>query len=340
MARLSNTSVIGICGLKLCKSITNSEILIDNYDLLGCDQNRNGAGAACYIRNDLSYTQKKIFPNDTENVFFVIHLPKTKPITVGTVYQPPNQTDFIKTLNENFEKLDTTNKEAYIFGDFNINLYHIGKYIICKDNTRNTNNTRNYHQFCTMFGLKQIIKSPTRINCRNRSLIDHVLASIPLQVSQHGVINVSVSDHQFIYCTRKIDKIKTQGVHKHLTFRSFKNYIVDAYKDALKKVNFPNYKLFNDVNEAYSNFFQKIRIVIDSIASFKTKRLRANTQKWFDEEVLENIINRDKRFKKFQKSRLYIDKDLYKKAKCNSLKITDAKNEHFLMINSQETLEN
>ena len=77
-----------------------------------------------------------------------------------------------------------------------------------------TNNARNYHQFCTMFGLKLIIKSPTCITCRNTSLIDLILASIPSRFSQHGVINVSVSDHQLIYCTRKINKIKTRGVHK------------------------------------------------------------------------------------------------------------------------------
>ena len=111
---------------------------------------------------------------------------KTELITVGVVYRPPNQTNFIKTLNENFAKLDTTNKETYILGDFDINLYHNGKYIICKNNTlisrSVTNDARNYHQFCTMFGLKQIIKSPTRITCRNTSLIDHILASIPSQV--------------------------------------------------------------------------------------------------------------------------------------------------------------
>ena len=77
-----------------------------------------------------------------ENVFFEIHLPKAKPITVGIVYRPPNQTDFIKTFNENFAKLDAANQETYIFakldatyketyvlGDFNINLYRNGKYM-------------------------------------------------------------------------------------------------------------------------------------------------------------------------------------------------------------------
>ena len=77
MARLSNASVIGICQSKFDQSITNSEILIDKYDLLRCDWNRSGGGVACYIRNHLSYTQKNLFPNNIENVFFEIHLPKT-----------------------------------------------------------------------------------------------------------------------------------------------------------------------------------------------------------------------------------------------------------------------
>ena len=133
-------------------------------------------------------------------------------IAIGIVYQPPNQTNFIKT-QWTYCELDITNKETYIIGNFNINLYHNGKYITGKNNTlvlRSVfNDARNYHQFCTMFGLKQMIKSPTYITCRNTSLIDHILASIPSQISQHGVINVSVSDHQLIiYCTRKINKTK------------------------------------------------------------------------------------------------------------------------------------
>ena len=86
----------------------------------------------------------------------------------------------------------------------------------------------------------------------------------------------------------------------------FKKCIVDAYKDALKKFNFPNYELFNDVNDAYSNLFQKVRAVIDNTAPCKTKRVKANAQKLFDEEVLENINTRDKPFKRFKKSKLHI----------------------------------
>ena len=85
IARLSNATVVGISESKLHKSITYSEILIDNYDLLRCDRNRNRRRIAPYIRNDLSYALKNLFSNHIGNVSLEIHLSKTKLITVGIV---------------------------------------------------------------------------------------------------------------------------------------------------------------------------------------------------------------------------------------------------------------
>ena len=50
-----------------------------------------------------------------------------------------------------------------------------------------------------------------------------------------------LSDHQKIFCTRKTKKEKV-GIHKHISFRSFKNYSVDEYEKALGQVIFPNYE--------------------------------------------------------------------------------------------------
>ena len=52
-------------------------------------------------------------------------------------------------------------------------------------------------------------------------------------------------------------------------------------------------------------------------------------------EDSENINTRNKLFKRFKK----IDKELYKKAQYNTLKLIIAKSEHFLMMNSQNILE-
>ena len=108
------------------------EIEIDGYNILRFDRNRHRGGVACYVRNGLSFTKRNYFPHDIETIFIEIFLPKTKPMTVGIVYWPPSQTSFLETMNEYFYKLVTTNKEIYIPGDFNINLYLNNKYVFEK----------------------------------------------------------------------------------------------------------------------------------------------------------------------------------------------------------------
>ena len=75
---------------------------------------------------------------------------------------------------------------------------------------------------------------------------------------------------------------KTGGAYKYINFRSLNNYRVDDYKKSLGRFVLPNYKTFDDVNAAYSDFFQKIIVVNDKIAPFNTKRVKGNMQKWFD----------------------------------------------------------
>ena len=132
---LSHIAVIGISKSKLDDSVLTSEIQIDEYDFLRCDRNRHGGGVACYIRNDLSYNVQSYFSKDIENIFFELLLPNTKPIVVGTIYRPLNQTSFMEIFNENLSKVDTNNVETYILGDFNINLWQNDHYIRIKQHS-------------------------------------------------------------------------------------------------------------------------------------------------------------------------------------------------------------
>ena len=163
----------------------------------------------------------------------------------------------MEIFNENLPKVDTNNIETYILGDFNINLRQNSHYVFQKHKHNIPNDAKNYFDFCKMFDIKQLIESPTRITCSSSSIIDHILASFPDRVTQQGILNVGLSDHQLIYCTRKITRIK-RGGHKQITFRSFKNYTIDGYEKALVEINFPKYKKFDNVNDAYSKFIQKL----------------------------------------------------------------------------------
>ena len=222
----TNAALIGITESKLDESVMNSEINLDNYVLIRSDRNRNGGGVACYIREDINFTQKHFFKDDIECIFVDILLPKTKAFTVGIFYRPPNKTNFVDNISEDFHKLHSEKNDLFILGDMNINLFKNEKYI--GDGIKNVISTacplfKKYKEFLSTFGLKQLIRSPTRVTNNTSSLIDHVLTNSEEKISQSGVLEIGISDHQLIYCTRKLNRIKF-GTAKYVNFRSMKKY--------------------------------------------------------------------------------------------------------------------
>ena len=177
-------------------------------------------------------------------------------------------------------------------------------YVLEKNNILNSksipNDIKSYHESCTFFGLKELIKVSTRTTTRRSTIIDYILTSYPERVTQGGVIDISLSDHQLIYCTRKISRIK-RGSHKQILFRLFKHYTVDLFEQELSKLNFPSYQNYNEINEAYNDFIQKIMSVTGKVAPIKERRVEQNSQEWFDGEIADKIKNRDKLFEKFKK---------------------------------------
>ena len=105
---------------------------------------------------------------------------------------------------------------------------------------------KKYAQIFSTLGLKQLIKHTTRITCHTSTLIDHIITNCEEKVTQSGVIDTSLSDHQLIFCTRKIKRVKTNN-HKQISFRSLKNYSMEIFERELKNIAFPNYEKFSDV---------------------------------------------------------------------------------------------
>ena len=134
-------------------------------------------------------------------------LPKTK-----ILYPPPpDQSKFLDKLSTAISETDNfDDQEVYILGDLNISLINKQKH--------NPNGIKRYKEFCSLNGLEQLLTLPTRVTKNSTSLLDHVLTNSADRVSQFGVIDMGLSDHQLIYCTRKITRIKLniskQGPYK------------------------------------------------------------------------------------------------------------------------------
>ena len=327
--------VICFSETKLDSTVTSSEVLIDGYSNIRRDRNRHGGGVACYISNSIHYNERTDFSNDFENIFIDILLPKTTPILFGVVYRPPSASNFDELLTSSLLNSKSFDKqEVYILGDTNYNLLdRKGKFILKKgyrfssDESNYTTPlylTKKYVELIRTFGLTQLIDEPTRTTDRTSTLLDHILVNTPSKVSQSGVLNKCLSDHDIIYMTRKHQNIKI-GKHNTINIRSMKNYTKELFIQKLSEVQFPIYSDFENVNDAYTDLLSKFMSVIDKIAPLKQIRLKTNTKPWFDGEILEKIRIRDKLRKKYKKSGLQIDFEMFKDAQKLAKQITKVK---------------
>ena len=76
-----------------------------------------------------------------------------------------------------------------------------------------------YKLFCQRYSLEHIIEHATRKTCSSSTLTDHILTNSRGKISQSGVIDTAISDHQLICLTRKLHRMKS-NTHKQMKIRS------------------------------------------------------------------------------------------------------------------------
>ena len=109
--------------------------------------------------------------------------------------------------------------------------------------------------------------------------MDHILTNSKSLISHQGVIKLGISDHDLIYCIRKIKAAKS-GKHNTLCVRSFKNYTKNAFVNDLRNGNLPDYSLFENINEEYNHFINFLIKIIDKNAPFKNIRVKGIKNTW------------------------------------------------------------
>ena len=97
---------------------------------------------------------------------------------------------------------------------------------------------------------------------------------------------------------------------QNCTVLSLNKYTPELLIKELKKINYPNYNIFSNVNITHLDLVEKILSVVDKNAPFKDLRIKNNTQHWFDDKVAKAITLTEKRFKQFKSIKLHIDEEL------------------------------
>ena len=90
------------------------------------------------------------------------------------------------------------------------------------------------NKFCSMHSLNQLIRSPTRVAKATSTLLDHILTNANELVSNFGVLDIGLSDHQLIFCT-----IKNKGTK----FTNIKLSKQEVLKNILQRISVINLKM-------------------------------------------------------------------------------------------------
>ena len=69
--------------------------------------------------------------------------------------------------------------------------------------------------------------------------------------------------------------------------------------------------------------------VTDNVAPVKNRRIKKNSREWFDSEILEKIKIRDKLLGNTKKTRLHINKKIYKRAQYSVQNLIAKKKKQF-----------
>ena len=114
---------------------------------------------------------------------------------------------------------------------------------------------------------------------------------------QSGIVSIGISDHELIYCTRKVRKAKVYA-HKQISYQSMKSYSKEKFIELLSLDVFPDYSHYTDIDQAYEDFVGRVSSAVNKIAPIKEVRVKQGSPEWFDGEILEKIKCRDKLLQK------------------------------------------
>lgn len=179
----------------LDNSILDSELCIDNYDIVRLDRNRHGGGVMFFVISSLSHSLVFSGSENLELIVISLNLPQTK-VCVGLFYRPPNAPTciFDNILSTLCTYVDVSLFSNFIFlGDFNVNVLNPSHPSFCK-----------LHFLASSLCLTQIVSEPTHVTSNSHSLIDLIFMSSPSSLINCSTVPaLANSDHldsvTFIY---------------------------------------------------------------------------------------------------------------------------------------------
>lgn len=164
-------------------------------------------------------------------------------------------------------------------GDFNI------------DYSR-SNVSKDFKSQMSSYGFKQLVKTATRITKDTSSLIDLIFVNKPNSYPTVNVVSTSLSDHDLICLTRKINTQKYLA--RVIKCRDYSNYNPELLVNDIRQIDWSYVYNSNEVNKSVEYLSTQLKNAFDKHAPLIEKRVRGKPCPWIDEPLKRQMNARDR----------------------------------------------
>ena len=266
-------------------------INLNNYNFVYKNRaERLGGGVGIFVKHGLEFT---VIDDDgfegigIDTICINIrstHLHNRFEIRIIAIYRPPNSNfdQFINCLELKLQSIKAP-KEAYIIGDFNINLLD------------DSNNSITFKNILNSHFFYPLITAATRVTSNTSSLIDNIFTNT-VGTHDSGIIVSDFSDHFFIYAitNRNNNIIETQEITYK---RKFTKKTIEQINTNLQLQNW--FIIINDQNieSACNNFYDILHEAINIYAPL-LKLKNKNKKQWVTKYIIKLSNKQNNLYKK------------------------------------------
>ena len=162
-------------------------------------------------------------------------------------------------------------------GDFNVNY--------------NSNSNKDLKNAMKANGFKQIVTSSIRITKDSSTIIDLIFVNKPSHYQTVKVIATSLSDHELVFCLRKINTMRFPD--RTIKCRNYRSYEPTHILNDANEIDWSPIYNTNDVNKAVSYLQNALTVLFDKHAPLIEKRVRGKPCGWLDDNIKHEMNRRD-----------------------------------------------